>query len=315
MIEARTGDLRGAVAILVEAADTSEDGSLTLDALTEAMEADNYAGDYAHGAALGARAAAIEPHGEIDRFRVAALSGMGAELAGEYERADLLLREAIQPAEPARGSAGAGLGLPRGDHGQHGGRVRGRPAATPPAPSRSRGSGGCSASFRWRSGRRRRAFLAVGRFNLARSAAEEGISLASDFGHRSGVSWNLTNLALLDALRGDERGTRDHAREAIELAASGGGNMIIGIAEFALGLLELTLGKPDEATDRLLGLSTVERPESNALIGLWSVPDLIEAAARSGRLDEAGDRIERYTGGRSTRPPRRAGRCSPGPGR
>ena len=71
--------------------------------------------------------------------------------------------------------------------------------------------------------------------------------------------------------------------------------MIIGIAEFALGLLELTLGKPDEATDRLLGLSTVERRESNALIGLWSVPDLIEAAARSGRLDEAGDRIERYT--------------------
>ena len=71
--------------------------------------------------------------------------------------------------------------------------------------------------------------------------------------------------------------------------------MIIGIAEWALGFLELTLGKPDEATDRLLGLSTVERPESNALIGLWSVPDLIEAAARSGRLDEAGDRIDRYT--------------------
>ena len=31
--------------------------------------------------------------------------------------------------------------------------------------------------------------------------------------------------------------------EAIELAASGGGNMIIGIAEFALGLLESDLGK------------------------------------------------------------------------
>ena len=31
VIEARTGDLRGAVAILVEAADTSEDGSLTLE--------------------------------------------------------------------------------------------------------------------------------------------------------------------------------------------------------------------------------------------------------------------------------------------
>ena len=101
VIEARTGDLRGAVAILVEAADTSEDGSLTLDALTEAMEADNYAGDYAHGATLGVRAAEIEPHGEIDRFRVVALSGMGAELAPEYERADQLLSQAIQLAAPA----------------------------------------------------------------------------------------------------------------------------------------------------------------------------------------------------------------------
>jgi DNA-binding CsgD family transcriptional regulator len=71
--------------------------------------------------------------------------------------------------------------------------------------------------------------------------------------------------------------------------------MIIGIAEWALGLLDLTLGRPDEATDRLLAVSSVERPESNALIGLWSVPDLIEAAARAGRLDEAVGQIDRYS--------------------
>ena len=294
VIEARTGDLRGAVAILVEAADTSQDGSLTLDALTEAMEADNYAGDYAHGAALGARAAAIEPHGEIDRFRVAALSGMGAELAGEYERADLLLREAINGAvqlEDPPVLVWASLLATMGSMG--GAFADGLPYSTRAVTiARQRGLLSILPLALWAQAT---AFLALGRFNLARSTAEEGISLASDFGHRSGVSWNLTNVALLDALRGDEQGTRDHAREAIELAASGGGNMIIGIAEFALGLHELTLGRPDEATDRLLRLSTVERPESSALIGLWSVPDLIEAASRSGRLDEAGDRIDRYT--------------------
>ena len=48
------------------------------------------------------------------------------------------------------------------------------------------------------------ALTAQGRFKLAYSAAEEGIRLASDFGHRSGASWNLTVVALLDALRGDE---------------------------------------------------------------------------------------------------------------
>ena len=294
VIEARTGDLRGAVAILVEAADTSQDGSLTLDALTEAMEADNYAGDYAHGAALGVRAAAIEPHGEIDRFRVAALSGMGAELAGEYERADLLLRETISRADQLEDPpvlVWASLLATMGSMG--GAFADGLPYSTRAVTiARQRGLLSILPLALWAQAT---AFLALGQFNLARSVAEEGISLASDFGHRSGVSWNLTNVALLDALRGDEQAARDHAREAIELAASGGGNMMIGIAEFALGLLELTLGKPDEATDRLLGLSTVERPESNALVGLWSAPDLIEAAARSGRLDEAGDRIDRYT--------------------
>ena len=258
------------------------------------MEADNYAGDYAHGAALGVRAAAIEPHGEIDRFRVAALSGMGAELAGEYERADLLLREAISRADQLEDPPALVWASLLATMGSMGGAFAdGLPYSTRAVTiARQRGLLSILPLALWAQAT---AFLALGRFNLARSAAEEGISLASDFGHRSGVSWNLTNVALLDALRGDEQGARDHAREAIELAASGGGNMIIGIAEFALGLLELTLGKPDEATDRLLGLSTVERPESNALVGLWSVPDLIEAAARSGRLDEAGDRIDRYT--------------------
>ena len=69
VIEARTGDLRGAVAVLVEAADASEDGSLTLELLTEATEAAEYAGDYAQAAAIGARADAIEPRSETDRFR------------------------------------------------------------------------------------------------------------------------------------------------------------------------------------------------------------------------------------------------------
>ena len=61
-----------------------------------------------------------------------------------------------------------------------------------------------------------------------------------------------------------------------------------------LGLLDLTLGRPDEATERLLHLTATERPEFNPLIGHWSIPDLIEAAARSGRLEETADRFDRY---------------------
>ena len=71
--------------------------------------------------------------------------------------------------------------------------------------------------------------------------------------------------------------------------------MLIGeFAMWALGLLELTLGRPSEATDRLLIVSDGGRAESNPLTGLWSIPDLIEAAARSERLEETVDRLERY---------------------
>jgi DNA-binding CsgD family transcriptional regulator len=110
-----------------------------------------------------------------------------------------------------------------------------------------------------------------------------------------GASWNLTVVALIDALRGDESAVHEHADGVIELTATiGGATMILGSAEWALGLLELTLGRPDEATDRLLLVTALERFESIPLIGLWSIPDLVEAAARSGRLDQAMDRFARY---------------------
>jgi DNA-binding CsgD family transcriptional regulator len=134
-----------------------------------------------------------------------------------------------------------------------------------------------------------------GRFKLAYAAAEEGIRLATDFGHQWGVGRNLANLAMVDAVRGDEPSARAHAAEAKELAASSGAVLIGEFAEWALGVLELTLGRPSEAADRLLMVSDSERAESNRLTGLWAIPDLIEGAARSGRLDETVARLDCYT--------------------
>ena len=74
------------------------------------------------------------------------------------------------------------------------------------------------------------ALVGLGRFNLARSAAEEGIRLASDFGHRSGAGWNLTVTALLDAVQGEESAARSHVDEAVQLAAIGGGTLILAHA-------------------------------------------------------------------------------------
>jgi DNA-binding CsgD family transcriptional regulator len=293
VIQARTGDLRGAVAVLVEAADASEDASLTLEMLTEATEAAEWAGDYAHAAALSARAEAIEPRGDTARFRVVALRGIAAELAGDHEAAAPLLREAIRHAErledplpliwasliATMGSMGGTFadGLPYSTHAVTIARERGLLSILPMAL--------------WAQAT---ALVGRGNFNLGRSAAEEGTRLASDFGHHLGAGWNLIIVAMLDALRGDESRARDHAKEAIELAATGGATFVVDNAEWALAQLDLTLGRPGEATDRLLLVTALERPEWNPLIGLWSIPDLIEAAARSGRLDETVDRFDRY---------------------
>jgi ATP/maltotriose-dependent transcriptional regulator MalT len=290
VIEARTGDLRSAVGFLLEAADASEDGSLTLESLTDATEAAAYAGDYEHAAALGVRAAAIEPRSETDSFRVAAVSGVAAELTGEHDRAALFLPEAIRRAEQladpralvwaAHAATMAGLigdGLPYATRAVSIARERALLSVLPGTLWQQAAS-----------------LVGRGRLNLAYAAAEEGIRLASDFGHHWGTSSNLSNLAMVEALRGNESRARAHAHEAIELAAGSGATLIVGFAEWALGLLELTLGRPSEATDCLL-LSEGMGSGSNELIALWSAPDLIEAAARSGRLAETADRYDRYT--------------------
>ncbi len=242
VIEARTSDLRGAIAVLVEAAETSESPSLALDALSEATEAANYAGEYAQGAAIAARAGAIEPDDEIDRFRVSALTGMAAELAGDHERAEGLVREAIQRGEQLQdpgalvwASLLATMGVTGGNF------ADGLPhSSRAVAIARERGLLSMLPLALWAQAN---ALVGLGRFNLARSAAEEGIRLASDFGHRSGASWNLIVIALLDSLRGDESAARGHLDEAVQLAAIGGGTLILAHAEWMLGLLDLTAGK------------------------------------------------------------------------
>jgi DNA-binding CsgD family transcriptional regulator len=293
VIEARTGDVRSAVAVLAEAADASEADSLTLETLTEATEAAEWAGDYAQAAALSARAEAIEPRGDTARFRVVALRGMAAELAGDHEAAAPLLREAMRRAERLEdplpliwASLIATMGFMGGTF------TDGLPSSTRAVTiARERGLLSILPMALWAQAS---ALVSRGNFNLGRSAAEEGTRLAGDFGHHLGAGWNLVVVATLDALRGDESSARDHAKEAIELGATGGGTFVVDHAEWALAQVDLTLGRPSEATDRLLLLTALERPEWNPLIGLWSIPDLIEAAARSGRLDEAEDRFDRY---------------------
>jgi DNA-binding CsgD family transcriptional regulator len=63
-------------------------------------------------------------------------------------------------------------------------------------------------------------------------------------------------------------------------------------AEDVLGILELTMGRPEQAADRLLPLTDLGNPRVSMLIALQALPDAIEAAMRAGRPEEASQRLE-----------------------
>jgi DNA-binding CsgD family transcriptional regulator len=59
-------------------------------------------------------------------------------------------------------------------------------------------------------------------------------------------------------------------------------------AGWALGRLELGLGRPDEALGHLLAIADGADGVSHPLLALLVLPEVVEAAARSGRPDAAG---------------------------
>ena len=290
VIEARTGDVRNAISILLEAAAAADSSSLLLELMMEAAEAAVYAGDYARLVDIGARTAAIDSATDPNRFRQDALGGLAAMFSGDHEKAASLLAAAIAGAKQldnveslvwaARLTSLAtthGDGLPS--------------AARAVAIARERASLSLlPVALQEQS----TALVGHGQFSLAYAAAEEAVRLSRDFGQQWGARWSLANLATIDALRGHEQHAREHAEAALELAASSGAAFIAAFANRALALLDLTLGRPSTATDRLLELTADDVAYPNPVIALLSIPDLVEAAARAGRLVEVADRLQRY---------------------
>jgi hypothetical protein len=88
---------------------------------------------------------------------------------------------------------------------------------------------------------------------------------------------NVANLVLIDAIRGAEESARVRAAELEALVLGSGAALLDGHANRAIGLLELGLGKPADALDRVLAVVATVRPEVNPLFVL-GVPDAVEAA-------------------------------------
>jgi DNA-binding CsgD family transcriptional regulator len=133
----------------------------------------------------------------------------------------------------------------------------------------------------------------AGRHAAALANATEGFRLARDLGQPASICRCESVLAWLAAVRGEEDRCHEFAHDTIKLAETHQLPTIAVSATWALGLVELSLGRPERAFDRLAD------PKAGPLAVPHFVclflPDLLEAAVRAGRTeDDFGELVAWY---------------------
>jgi DNA-binding CsgD family transcriptional regulator len=124
-----------------------------------------------------------------------------------------------------------------------------------------------------------------GRHKEARQTVAEGLRLARDTGQQRWVDALAEPLALLAAVRGDEKLCRELADEALGRANRPAWN--VPWTSSALGLLHLGLGRAEQALSQLETLAEGRR--FFHIPATRSTPDLVEAAVRLGRAEVAAE--------------------------
>ena len=126
-----------------------------------------------------------------------------------------------------------------------------------------------------------------GRYTDAEAAAIEGLRLARETGQRPMESLNLASLALIAAMRGEEDRCRESAEAALALAIPYGIASAAVWATWALAVLDLGAGRPDDALSRLRSLTQPGAPAGHFVFASSTTPDLVEAAMRCGDAETA----------------------------
>jgi DNA-binding CsgD family transcriptional regulator len=125
------------------------------------------------------------------------------------------------------------------------------------------------------------------RWAEARARYHEAADLAQHTGQPGEECAALSGLAWLEAREGREGSCRAHAQRALEAARSYGRGFYEAWALAALGDLELALGRPAEAVERLADMSAALDRLGIADVDLSPAPELAEALVQCGRSSEA----------------------------
>jgi DNA-binding CsgD family transcriptional regulator len=253
-----------------------------------AAEAASFTGYQDTFVELGRRAAELPAPADVqDRLATAMLIGMGESLSGDWARGAARLRSAIEEGLSAD-EPEALLRIGRAAF------ALGDDAAAWAAHSRAAEMirrSGAAGLLPTALDRLAYADLLAGRLADALVAGTESMQLARDTGQDA--AHHLNGLAVVHAWRGDAEACRDLAEQARVLAGPRPVALLTSVGTWAMGLLELGLGRPAEALTHLEPIFDGHRPFHPA-VRLWAAADLVEAAVRAGRPDLAGPVAEQF---------------------
>ena len=125
------------------------------------------------------------------------------------------------------------------------------------------------------------------RFDDAALMADEALRFARELGAPNVTAISLCLLGFGAAIRGDDDEARRRTDEVLEVAAAHGLRARATYAVYVLAMLALGRGRWTEALEHF-GIVADPRPDvGDAFLARGALPDMIEAAVRAGRLDEA----------------------------
>ncbi len=281
VIDASTGRLGEAYASLREGAKLSTNPELTLEMLLEAVEAASFAGDSAAVRELADRGAGVSADGPRAQMMSKMLVGFAQAYAGEPERTRAVLADALTQADgltdpraliwaatAASVAGNMGDGVQYVTRAVHEARRQGLLGLLPFALQRLSGE-----------------LLRQSKFDQAYAAAEEAHGLGADLGYAS--AWRVLAMSSVEAIWGRDDDARAHAEEALAAGERTGESFLSSSARFTLAFIDLSRGRWEPATQRLLELSAQPKSDTHPFLARAVVPDLVEAAVRAGRREEA----------------------------
>jgi DNA-binding CsgD family transcriptional regulator len=134
----------------------------------------------------------------------------------------------------------------------------------------------------------------AGRYSIA-GEAEEGLRLAGEVGLTNPATAFRGMLCWVAALAGQDETCLSYAAEVEAVAENGMANST-SIAQWAVALLDLSRGRPEQTITRLTALRAAPPGAVHPFFVLMSTPELVEALLQTGRAGEAAEAFEPLAG-------------------